>query len=158
VTDPPPLTARQQRLVEQLTPQVHVLVRSFGYGLSHTAYPDLVQVGHLRLCVVVHDFDPTRGTTWKTFATVAVRRAIMDYIEYSVRRNAAPLESHPPARPEETELDAGEVVGKLPRLYARAARAGSVAAVARLGFTRRTAEKVLECTERHIKRQLDDRA
>ncbi|HHZ92172.1 TPA: FliA/WhiG family RNA polymerase sigma factor [Candidatus Poribacteria bacterium] len=89
---------------EQLIDQCLPLIKSIAYRASVYASPsydldDLVSIGIMGMLDAIDRFDPTKGATFKTFASHRIRGAVLDeiraldWVPRSVRRQATQLES-----------------------------------------------------------------
>ena len=89
---------------EQLIDQCLPLIKSIAYQTSVYASPsydldDLVSIGIMGMLDAIDRFDPTKGATFKTFASHRIRGAILDeiraldWVPRSVRQKAHQLES-----------------------------------------------------------------
>ena len=89
---------------EQLIDQCLPLIKSIAYQSSVYASPsydldDLISIGIMGMLDAIDRFDPTKGATFKTFASHRIRGAVLDEIRAldwaprSVRQKATQLES-----------------------------------------------------------------
>lgn len=73
------LTAEQQQLVEDNWRLSRFVIKKYfhqGRGLP-VEYEDLEQIGYVGLCRAALKYDPARGTTFATFACMAIRAYIL---------------------------------------------------------------------------------
>ena len=88
-----------------------LLERYKGYvrTISHARYlaggdsDDLIQEGMIGLMKAVRDFDPEKGASFKTFATMCIMRQQMRAIDAAARQKNAPLNQAVPMSGEEWE-------------------------------------------------------
>lgn len=76
------LTAEQQQLVEDNWRLSRFVIKKYfhqGEGLS-IEYEDLEQIGYVGLCRAALNYDPKRGTAFSTFACMAIRCQILQYL------------------------------------------------------------------------------
>ena len=89
---------------EQLIDQCLPLIKSIAYQSSVYASPsydldDLISIGIMGMLDAIDRFDPTKGATFKTFASHRIRGAVLDeiraldWVPRSVRQKATQLES-----------------------------------------------------------------
>lgn len=91
-----PTSALRNLLVEQYTPLVHKIVRTFNHKRPNVLdYDDLFQAGRIGLLDAIEKFDPnnSKGAQFQTYATFRIKGAIldeinsMDWTPRSVRQN-----------------------------------------------------------------------
>ncbi|HEY8965567.1 MAG TPA: FliA/WhiG family RNA polymerase sigma factor [Candidatus Methylacidiphilales bacterium] len=103
-TPAPPVVARTEQerdeLIRSLLPLVnHVVARMGLYLPPHIAQDDLISAGVMGLLDAVDRYDPSRGTTLKTYCSFRIRGQILDelrrldWVPRSVHKDARTLEA-----------------------------------------------------------------
>lgn len=101
----PPLTPAQQAVVEANMGLVWKVAGRHSRRLPlSTSFDDLAQAGFVALCRAARHYDAGEGVKFSTYATISVRRAVVDELCYRSSLVHVPQEPLG-ARPGETRLD-----------------------------------------------------
>jgi len=77
-----PLTKEQRALVEKVMPMARGMARRWSLRGGHSVADtdDLFAVASLALCEAAPNWDPAKGAAWFTYAQVAVKSALRNYV------------------------------------------------------------------------------